>query len=695
MSVPRLLKALALLVVTAVVVPVATAGTVLASFLFLPLPASLPEARATVDSQVSRVFDSTGAEIAQFRKFEITQPVKPEDIPLVVKQAVLAGEDKRYYQHGGVDLHGTLRALWADLRSGHTVEGGSTITQQYVKNTYVGAQRSLSRKIREAVLASQLDRTYSKDEILFRYLDQVYLGEGAYGVGAAAQTYFHKRVNDLTLSEAATLAGLIPAPSYYEPRGNPAGAEFKRQTILKKMLDARFITQAQYDAALPFHVYYGLPVAPGTPITNVFPREQQRWRYPFFTDYVRAYIEARYGEDALYNKGLQIHTTLDPNMQQAAEQEIARTLSGTSRPLEMALVSVEPGSGYVKAMVGGRDFYAPDPKAQVNLALGGTFGMQPGSTFKPFVLAEALEQGVSPDKTYSGRSPQTVGDHVFTNFGNENFGNLTLRDATKHSVNTVYVQLLRDVGVEKTMDLARRLGDARSVYKPGAYGLSVALGAVEASPLDMASAYGVWANRGLRADPTPIVRIVGSDGHVLEDNVKPKTTRVMKEELADTMNDILQGPLSPGGTAGGKGIGRPAAGKTGTTDQNMNAWFIGYTPQLSTAVWMGHNDGNHELGDVKGVRAVTGGTWPARTWQAYMKRALQGAPVVPFNQPAPITEVIDDAKIQARKGFDVGQRRSPSAPDDGGNLDQELPPPSVEPPTTSTTTTTTIPGFGF
>jgi penicillin-binding protein 1A len=691
-SARRLLKAVTLLVVTAVVVPVATAGTVLASFLFLPLPASLPEARASVDSKVSHVYDGRGNEIAQFRRFEITQPVQPADIPTVLKQAVIAGEDRRFYQHGGIDLRGTMRALWADITNGGTVQGGSTITQQYVKNTYVGAERSISRKIREAILASQLDRTYSKDEILFKYLDQVYLGEGAYGVGAAAQTYFHKNVKDLTLSEAATLAGLIPAPSYYEPRGNPDGAETKRKIILQNMLTAGFITQQQYDEALPYRVYYGLPVAPGTKITNVFPRERERWQFPFFVDYVRAYIEARYGEDALYNDGLSIYTTIDPDMQRAAEEEIANTLSGTERPLEMALVSVEPGSGFVKAMVGGRDFYAQDPKAQVNLALS---GFQPGSTFKPFVLAEALEQGVSPDKTYSGRNNLVIADHPFKNFGGESYGELTLRQATTKSVNTVYVQLLQDVGVEPTMDLARRLGDARSVYQKGVHGLSVALGAVDASPLDMASAYGVWANRGLRANPTPVVRVLDHDKHVVEDNSKPKTTRIMREELADTMNDILQGPLGPGGTAGGKGIGRPAAGKTGTTNENWNAWFVGYTPQLSTAVWMGHNDGNHPLVRVKGVRAVTGGTWPARTWQAYMKRALKDAPVVQFNQPAPITEVIDDAKIKARKGFDVGDRKRPDDVGDGGSLTEDLPPPRATAPTTSTTSTTSTTIVGF
>jgi penicillin-binding protein 1A len=530
-----------------------------------------------------------------------------------------------------------------------------------------------------------------KDTILFKYLDQVYLGEGAYGVGAAAQTYFRKNVRDLTLSEAATLAGLIPAPSFYEPRGNPSGAENKRKLILGNMLEYGYITRAQYDEAIPLRVYYGLPVPPGTPITNIAPRPQQQWKYPYFMDYVLKYLTARYGEDAIYSRGLDIYTSLDPKLQDAAQQEVTKTLNGAPPAIDMALVSVEPGSGRVKAMVGGKDFYGPD--GQVNLALGGSSGMQPGSTFKPFVLAEALEQGVSPDKTYSGRSPLIVGKNDFVNFGGASYGNLTIREATKKSVNTVYVQLLEDLGVQKTMDFARRLGNGKAIYDPKRHGLSVALGAVEATPIDMALSYGVWANRGLRADPTPIVRILDSKQHVIEDNTTPKTTRVMREELADTMNDILQGPLSPGGTAAGRGIDRPAAGKTGTTDNNTNAWFVGYTPQLSTAVWMGHSDGLYAMGPVKGVGAVTGGTWPARTWQAYMKRALDGTPVVPFNQPAPITAVVDDAKRQAREGFDVGERRQPAGPDDGGSLSQDVPPPSVEPPTTSTTTTTTL--FGF
>jgi len=691
----RIFKAFALLAVTALLVPLATAGTVLASFLFLPLPAALPEPRHEVDAQVSKVYDINGQQIGAFRRFEITQPVNPEDIPKILKDAVIAGEDRRFYSHGGVDVRSTLRAMWADIRNAEAVQGGSTITQQYVKNAFVGKERTLSRKIREAILASQLDRQLSKDEILFRYLDQVYLGEGAYGVGAGAQTYFRKNVRDLTLSEAATLAGLIPAPSFYEPRGNPAGADRKRQLILEKMLQAGFIDQAAYDAALPEHVVVAdVAPPPGTPATVVYPRETERLRYPYFMDYVRDYLEDRYGADAVYNRGFSIYTTLDPKLQAAAEEEVAKTLNGAPLAVEMALVTIEPGSGYVKAMVGGRDFYAPG--GQNNLARGGA-GRQPGSTFKPFVLAAALTQGVSPNKTYSGRNKTCVSPgpkpYCPENYGGSNYGTMTLREATKKSVNAVYAQLTRDVGVEPTMELAKRLGLTNYEYKPGFHGLSVGLGAGEARPIDMASAYGVWAARGQRADPTPIVRLLDSDMHTVEDNTKPSTRRVLTEEVADTMNEVLQGPLGPGGTAAGKGLDRPAAGKTGTTNDNSDAWFVGYTPQLSTAVWMGHRDDNKDMGPVKGVRSVTGGTWPARTWQAFMKRALDGREVLEFTEPAPITKILDDAKRRARKGFDTGPRRNPAPEDDGGSLQRDLPPPSVDPPTSTTTTTTDL-GFG-
>jgi penicillin-binding protein 1A len=694
----RLLRAIAVLIVTTLVVPVAAGGTVMAALLFLPLPASMPEPLAGVTAQISHIYDINGNEIGQFRQFETTKPVERGDIPEILQNAVISSEDRRFRQHAGVDPIGTLRALWADLRGGGVVQGGSTITQQYVKNAYVGNDRSLSRKVREAILASQLDRQLDKDEILFQYLSNVYLGEGAHGVGAAAETYFGKSVRDLTISEAATLAGLIPAPSRYEPRGNVELAEQKRLIVLKKMFEQHFITDVQYLEAVQQKLWLGAfgPPPAGQPATIVLPRQQERTAYPYFVDYVRRYIEAKYGAGAEYTMGLKIYTTLDPRLQQAAEEEVRTAIDGVppspdGGPLQMALASVEPGSGYVKALVGGTDFYAGGGQNNLAITTAGRPGRQPGSSYKPFVLAEALEQGVKPSKTYSGRSPYVVDGHPFENYGGEQYGTMTLKDATKHSVNTVYVQLLRDVGIEKTMDLARDLGVQGSVYNDQ-LGLAVALGTIGTSPLDMASAYGVWAARGERATPTPIVRILDSSGAVLEDNAKPTRERIVKEVTADTMNEILQGPLSRGGTAGGKGLkDRPAAGKTGTTQDNRDAWFVGYTPNLSTAVWMGYRDHEVPMHGIKGVRSVTGGTIPASTWQRFMTRAHEGLEIVQFNEPAPITDVADTAKREARGGYDVGTPRSPIRTDDGDVEGEPLPPPTVEPPP-STTTSTTTPG---
>ena len=701
----RLLRSLAVLVATTLVVPVAAGATVMASLLFLPLPATMPERLESVTSQISRVYDVDGNEIAQFRQFEVSKPVEREDIPEILKQAVISAEDRRFYQHPGVDVIGTARALWADVRGRSFVQGGSTITQQYVKNAYVGSDRSLSRKIREAVLASQLDRQVEKDEILFLYLSTIYLGEGAHGVGAATETYFGKTLgrDELTISEAALLAGLIPAPSRYEPRGNVELAEQKRRIVLQGMHEQGYIDDQQYLEAVQQELWLGAfgPPPEGQPATVILPRRQEQTAYPYFVDYVRRYVESKYGEGSVYTMGLQIYTTLDQRMQRAAEEEVAKSLEGTGMhptdpdagPLEMSLVAIEPGSGRVKALVGGRDFYADG--GQVNLALGragGGTGRQPGSSFKPFVLAEAIEQGIEPSKTYSGRSPFEVEGYRVENYGGASYGTMTLAEATKRSVNTIYVQLIRDVGVAATMELAKRLGlSSLPEFDPAKYGLSVALGALETSPIELASAYGVWAARGERAVPTPIVKILDASDVVLEDNTEPSRERIVEETTADTMNEVLRGVFERGGTAGGKGLeGREAAGKTGTTQDNRDALFVGYTPNLSTAVWIGYRNKPVPLTNIGGVRSVTGGTIPASTWQRFMRRAHDGLPIVEFNEPAPIAAIADDAKREARGGFDIGERRSPRVtPEDADEVDS-LPPPEVDPPQSTTTTTAPV-----
>ncbi len=676
-------------VLTAVVTPVVSAAVVLGASIFLPLPAELPDPRPGIESRITHVYDVHGVEIATFREFETSKPVDPAQIPQVLRDAVVAAEDKNFYSHGGIDVRGTLRALWTDLRSQAVVQGGSTITQQYVKNAYTGGERTIARKVREAILASQLDRQMSKDEILFRYLSTIYFGEGAYGVGAAAETYFRKEVQHLTLSEAALLAGVVPAPSRYSPRVDPAAAEAKRVHVLNEMLSEGYITPEAHAAAAAEVVYLDIVVAPPPgPATIVWPPLPQQTSAPWFTDYLARWLEARLpgGHDQLYRGGLHIYTTFDPAAQAAAEDAMHRAMDRADPDLQMAIAAVEPPTGYVRAIVGGRDFNV----SQVNNALGadgGGTGRQPGSAFKPFVLAAAFEQGVSPAKQYSGGVLQ-VGDDVIENYGGARYGTLDLRTAMWESVNTVYARLILDVGVERTMEMAGRLGLSMPAYDPAVYGASVALGAVEASPLGMASAFGVFANGGRRAEPTPVleVRGPGDEGIVDRTRAVDEAQQVIPDVVADNVTDVLRGVLQSG-TAAGKGLNRPAAGKTGTSSDNADAWFVGFTPTLSTAVWVGHESGRIELRNVLGVRGgMTGGAVPATTWQRFMRSALADVPVTDFNEPAPIRDIADQAKRDARGGFDPGRRRSAQGTPNGGPFVYGLEAPVVAAPTTTTTT---------
>src|SRR5437764_9916642 len=421
----RALRAALVFVASSVFVPLGTAATVLGAFLFLPLPATLPKPKPGVVSTMSHVYDINGNEIAVFREFETDIPVRQEDIPQVLKDAVVSIEDRRFYSHGGVDPQGTVRAMWADIR-GEAIQGGSTITQQYVKNAYTGRNRSVARKVREAILASQLDRQAPKDEILYRYLSTIYLGGGAYGVGAASLTYFRKPVNRLDLSEAATLAALIRAPSYYDPRVNPTAAEERRVFVLQKMLEQHRITPEQYDDAVAHHLFVtGTGPAPKGPLTAIYPPERAQTQFPYFVDSVSKYLIAKYGQDKVYRGALRTQTSLDPTLQSQAEGAVAGALKGTKPPREMSMVAVEPQTGFVKALVGGRDFAtsqvnlalgncsppkrpeqtgsepAPPPSDQPICVPGGGTGRQPGSSFKPFTLAKAFEQGITPERTFS------------------------------------------------------------------------------------------------------------------------------------------------------------------------------------------------------------------------------------------------------------------------------------------------------
>ncbi|HEX2048044.1 MAG TPA: transglycosylase domain-containing protein [Acidimicrobiales bacterium] len=656
------------LAVASVLVPVLVVGILAVSLLTMPFSGSLPDERPSIESRITRVFDSTGAEMANYRRFETSLPIGRGDIPPVLVDAVLAMEDQRFYEHNGVDSRGVFRAFWADLKGGGYVQGGSTITQQYVRLAYTGNERTVGRKLREAVLAGRVEKELSKDEILYRYLNRAYFGSGAYGIGAAAETYFNKKVKDLSLSEAAMLAGLLSAPSDYDPRVSPGEAEYQRQRALGKMVDQGRITQQQYAEAIPLRVTLAdnRPRLGAAPATVVQPAKALPVKFPWYSDYVRSYLIARYGDDMVYSGGLRVETAIDPTMQAKAESAVNEALTGTQAPLDMALVAVEPKTGLVRAMVGGRDF----AKSQVNLALGncpqrpadqgavpaktdgpmcvagGGSGRQPGSSFKPFTLAEALEDGMSLDKSYRGPGRYTYPNCrgagcTVQNVESGGYGSLNLKQATAYSVNTVYAQLVQDVGVKDTAEMANRLGvtmiNPQGKLPNGEdYGPSLTLGAAEVAPLDMAAAYGVFGARGMQYPVSPVVRVLDANGKVLEDNRARGGKRVLEERIADQMNEVLKGVVG-NGTAKAADIGRPngTAGKTGTSENFSDAWFVGYTPELSTAIWMGHADSQRPLVNVKGLPRVYGGTLPAKTWQAFMTAALEGKPTSDFATPAP------------------------------------------------------------
>ena len=696
-------RASAAFVIVAVITPVAAAGVLLATQLFVPLPAALPESEELEAIQFSEVYDANGELIHVYQQFDQSIPVQPGDIPEIMKRAVIAAEDRNFYGHSGVDIRGTIRALVTDVREGELAQGGSTITQQLARNAYgAGRERSISRKIREAILASQLDRSLSKEQILYEYLSIVYFGEGAYGIGAAAQVYFHKPINEIDLSEAALLAGVIPAPSRFNPRVDPGTAEIRRTSVLDAMLDEDLITQAEYDTAAPRQVWLDTQGEPPGPATIVRSPQLSSTKYPWFIQYLTQYLVDELGtEDLLYRGGLQIYTTLDPRVQAEAEATVAETIDGAEQrvstdpqtgaevrhDLQMSISAVEPPTGFVRALVGGRDFNL----TQANIATGaGSSGRQPGSSFKPFVLAEAFEQGIKPSAVYSG-GPLTIGDYSPQNYGGATYGSLSLRSAMHRSVNTVFVRLMQDVDPYEVVDTANRMGLGIREIDPSfdGSGLSIALGSREVTTMGMASAYGVFANRGVRVAPTPVVRVFDPEGELLVDRSEPDGTEALKQATADNVTDVLRGVLTSG-TASGRGIGRPAAGKTGTAQDNKDGWFVGYTPTLSTAVFVGYDppppQGVKFL--VKG-RSLTGGSWPAQAWQRFMRAALEGVPVTDFFEPAPIREPASEELQRERRGFSPGAPKQVEGTGSGGPYVVEVESPVAPAPTTTTSTSST------
>lgn len=604
--------------------------TVISLFLgSVPLPQAVPA------PQASRILASDGQLVATLHGEENRTIVALSEFAPVLRQAVIAAEDRGFYGHSGLSPRGVLRAAFANVRAGGVRQGGSTITQQYVRSAFasVGRERTVFRKAKEAALAVKLERIYSKDKILEFYLNTVYFGRGAYGAEAAARTYFSKPARQVSLPEAAYLAGAIRAPGRFQPDRSPEAATAIRNVVLDDMVAAGFVNRSEAEAAGQQALAFSLGRGSG-----------RSARAAFFVEYVRRLLSGgdfRLTDQQILSGGLEIHTTLDLRMQDAAERAIASTLDRPEDP-EAALVAIDP-SGNIRAMVGGRDFTSQERARGFNFAYQkgkATGGRLAGSAFKPFTLAAFVDQGYSVQSVFAAPAETVIsseecseGDKPWTveNFDRESFPSLTVAEATAHSVNTVYAQMMDLLKPEKVAPVIRDLGID---LPPGEVVCSLSLGTLGATPLEMARAYATFAGRGERPEVLGVTKVVGQDGRVLARR-SPRRADVLDPEVADSINAVLQGVLEEG-TGRRAELGRPAAGKTGTTQNHVDAWFVGYTPTLVSAVWMGFPpdpaDGRIPgMSRVHGVR-VTGGSFPATIWKSFMTEALKGSTPVGFGE---------------------------------------------------------------
>jgi penicillin-binding protein 1A len=662
-----------ILIAVLVVIPIIAAGFFGATLL-LGLQAvasvqtdipSLSDQHQVSLAETSSLYAADGTLLAYLHGVENRTVISGKQIPQVLRNAVVAIEDERFYSHQGVDFESFVRALVTNINARSTTEGFSTITMQLVGNLYLDrTDMSFKRKFDEMALAWQLERRYSKNEILDLYLNSVYFGSNAYGVEAAAKTYFNKEPAALTIAEAALIAGLPQAPTGYSPRKHLDKALERRNRVISKMAELGFITQGEADAAL----LTPIELAPYSPYTQV--------QEPYVVAYVRKQLIDMFGEEKVFQGGLQVETTINPAYQKLAAEAISSTLNKQGDP-SSALVSIESDTGYIRAMVGGTDYST----SKFNLASQGR--RQAGSAFKTFCLAAAIEMGIDPWRTYYMSMPVELNYPGATQpwkvktYSGKGYGISTLVQATLRSDNTVYAQLALDVGADRIVDIAHRMGITSYLNSNPA----IVLGGLTygVSPLEMASAYETLANKGQHVEPTIILRIKDSSGKVIW-QANPKRTQAISSGVAYDVTQILQQNIQKG-TGTKADIGRPAAGKTGTTQDNADAWFCGYTPHLSTAVWVGFPQGLIPMNDIHG-NPVTGGGFPAEIWQKFMN--LADRDYVQTDFVAPTVKVVYDPFFRSTYAA------WPSSTTTKSTTTTTLPPetlPPVPPPTTTPATT--------
>jgi len=643
---------------------------------------SLASLRPVSIGQNSFVYAANGTVLGSIPAEKNRQPVALDQMSPLLADATVAIEDRRFYSHDGIDYEGIIRAAVKNLESGEIVQGGSTLTQQLVRNLYIGNEVSWERKTKEACLALKLEeeglpklwgavpadlppaqlKSWRKDKILETYLNQVYFGSHAYGAEAAAQTYFSKRAGELSLVQAALIAGLPQAPSIYDPFRRPDEAVRRRNEVLAAMRDSGSIDQVAYEKS----VAAPLKLKAGQLYTKI--------REPFFFSYVREQLIAKYGASTVRGGGLRVYTTINPRFQKLAQRAIEETLNQGGDPAS-AIVSINPKNGAIRAMTA----VAPGRKnLQFNLAAQGR--RQSGSSFKTFVLTEAIRQGISPSTQYLSApfhwqpDPNSEPWDV-TTYSHSYIGAVPISSATLSSDNTVYARLTLDVGPENVVRTARQMG-IKTKLQPVA---SIGLGSNSVSVLEMASAYATLASGGVYAEPMAIRRVVLPDGRVDKGAGwgVAKKKRVLSDGVAFEVTQILQQNVDAG-TGTGANYGDPyLAGKTGTTDNYADAWFAGYTPRASTVVWVGYPNAQIEMSSVHGIQ-VAGGSFPATIWQLFMSRAFAGVPYVDWPFPKNPAEWMS---------FD-GQYAFHGAPEEPKKKKEDE---DDETPTSSPTTTTAPP----
>ena len=610
-------------------------------FAFAWFTVSIPDPNAYVNSQSTVIQYSNGSEIGRVGT-QNRQILPLAKIPLRLRYAVMAAEDRNFYANRAFSPTGIARALLNNLRSGDlTGEGGSTITQQYAKTAFLSPSRTIQRKIKELVISLKLENALSKDQILENYLNTIYFGRGSYGVQTAAQQYFNRNAHQLSISQSAVIASILRSPGYYDPslsKENAVRLENRFAYVIQGMLDQKWITEAEAkDAKFP-------RVAPRTT------SGQLSGPKGYIIDAVQKELsKLGFTQDQLLVGGYVIKTTLDQRAQQAAVDAVNKfTPADAPENLHTALVAIRPGTGEVIAMYGGKDYVVRQLNdATQSIALA-------GSTFKPFALIASLEAGIPMTSMWNGDSPQTFDDlgrpYEVSNYGDEGWGQVDLLTATQHSINTVFVPLGMKAGLDKVVDAARRAGIPENVAMIATP--SVALGVASPHVIDVANSYATFAAQGVYSKPYMVASVTGSNKGLLYQG-KAQTQEVFTKEVMADLTYALKSVVNGGTGSAALALGRPAAGKTGTSQSNASAWFSAYTPQLAASVALFRDSASESLNGIGGLTSVTGGTFPAKIWTYFMKRALKDEPIMSFPAPSNIGGlepiVMTSGGVQTRK----------------------------------------------